>query len=215
MSIVADFSVPTEAFCLGETLQTVPTATVELDRLVAHNPDYVMPFVWLIDGAQEDFDAAVAADPTVMDATVTDSFDDTFLYQVSWADTVSDRLNIILDHDGVILEARGSGDEWRLWVRFGSRSHFDEFRDHFDEFGEVSLHQMTRPQTPGGIQYGVSEKQRDALLAAYDLGYYDVPATGSGEELAERFGISQQAVSNRLRRGVSTLIKNTLGRHRE
>ena len=214
MSIIADFSVPAESFCLGETLQTVPTATVELDRLVAHSPDYVMPFIWVIDADQQTFDEALADDPSVKEATITDSFDATHLYQVSWAATVSDRLEVILDHEGVILKARGSGDEWRLWVRFGSRNHFGAFQNHFKQFGDVTLHAITSPQTPGGIQYGVSDKQRDALLAAYDRGYYDVPRTVSGTELAEQLDVSQQAVSNRLRRGVHTLIKNTLGRHR-
>lgn len=215
MSIVADFSVPTEAFCLAETFHASPATTIELDRLAAHSPDYVMPFIWVLDTDQETFDAAVADDPTVETAVVTDSFDTTHLYQVAWADVVSERLNVILDHDGVILEAHGTNEEWRFWVRFGSREHFAEFREHFEEFGDVTLHQITHPQTPGDISYGVSTKQRDALLAAYDAGYYETPRTGTGEELAEQLGVSQQAISDRLRRGVQTLIENTLHRHRD
>lgn len=215
MSIIADFTVPGESFCLGETLSTVPEVTVELDRLVAHNPDYIMPFIFLVDTNQQAFDQALSDDSSVEDATVTDSFDSTNLYQIDWSDTVSDRLDVILDHEGVILEARGSGDGWRLRVRFGSRNHFAEFQRHFEQFGEVSLHEMTSPQTPGDIQYGVSDKQREALLAAFDHGYYDVPRSGSGTELAEQLGVSQQAISNRLRRGIYRLIKNTIGRHRD
>lgn len=215
MSIVADFSVPVEAFCLGETLSSDPGCTVELDRLVAHNPDYVMPFVWLVGGDRRDFEEAMADDPTVETATVTDAFDTTCLYQIDWADVVSDRLVVILDHEGVILEARGTADGWRLWVRFGSRTHFTEFQDHFERFGEVTLHEMTRQGTPGGAQYGVSDKQREALLAAFDAGYYDVPSSSSGEDIAEQLDVSQQAVSNRLRRGMYALVRNTLGRHRD
>ena len=214
MSVVADFSVPAEAFCLGETMAELPAATVELDRVVAHSPDHVMPFVWVIDTEREAFSSAAADDPTVEDVTLSDSFDSTYLFQFSWTDIVSERLHRILDHDGVLLEARGSGGEWRLWVRFGDREHFSEFQDHFEEFGDVTLHQMTRPQTPGGIQYGVSEKQRDALLAAYDSGYYDTPSNATGEDLARQVGVTQQAVSTRLRRGTRALIENTLTRHR-
>lgn len=215
MSIVADFSVPAASLCLGDTLAAVPSATIELDRLVAHSPTYVMPFIWLINADQQAFEAAVADDASVKDATNTDSFGSSHLYQISWTDIVSDRLELILDHEGVILEARGSGDAWRLWVRFGTRDHFTEFKRHFDQYGNVTLHAMTNQQTPGGIHYGVSNKQRDALLAAYDQGYYDVPRTASGKDIAEQLDVSQQAVSNRLRRGVHTLIENTLGRHRD
>lgn len=215
MSVVADFSVPADAFCLGSALNAVPAMTVELDRVVAHSPDHVMPFVWVIDADRAAVDAAVAEDSTVESADVTDSFEDVHLYHVDWADVVAERLHTILDHDGVALEARGRGDKWRLLVRFSSREHFSTFRDHFRAFGEVTLHQMTSAQTPGGVQYGVSAKQREALLAAYDSGYYDTPSASTGEDVARQLGVTQQSVSRRLRRGVRSLIENTLDRHRD
>ncbi|MFC4248489.1 helix-turn-helix domain-containing protein [Natribaculum luteum] len=215
MSVTADFSVPAEAFCLAETLEVVPQITVELDRLVAHSPNYVIPFLWVLGDEWDQFEAALAGDPTVVESTVTDSFSDSRLYQIQWAEVVNERLETILDHEGVILAARGSRDEWRLWVRFGSHEHFGEFEEHFEEEGPVTLHQLTAPKTPGHAQYGVSEKQRKSLLTAYDKGYYDVPRKTTGDEIAERLGITQQALSGRLRRGMATLIENTLGRHRD
>lgn len=215
MSLVAEFSVPAEAFCLGEALDTVPNATVEFDRLVAHPPDHVMPFIWVLNTDQDTFDAALADDPTVETAAVTDFFEDALLYQVAWTDVVGERLQAILNHEGVVLEARGSENEWRLLIRFGTRDHFEEFREHFEQFGEIVLHQLTSPQTPGKGQYGVSPEQRDALLAAYDAGYYETPSEVTGEELAQDLGITQQAVSQRVRRGVTALIENTIARHRE
>lgn len=215
MSLVAEFGVPVGAFCLGETLQTEPSVTVELDRIVAHSPEYVMPFVWMVDGEQGDFEAALATDPTVANAEMTDSFDGASLYQMTWTETVAERLQVILDHDGVLLEAHGSGDGWLFSVRFGSPDHFTEFREHFEAYGSVTLHRLKSPRLPGDLTYGVSRKQREALLTALESGYYDTPGTATGEDLAETLGISQQAVSRRLQRGVCTLLENTLGRHRE
>lgn len=215
MSLVAEFSVPTDAFCLEDTLAAVPSASVELDRLVAHSPDYVMPFLWVLDADRDAFEAALADDPTAETATITDSFDDADLYQVTWADIVSNRLAAILDHEGIVLEARGTSEEWYFRVRFGSRDHFTEFENYFQQFGEITLHQLTAPQTPCGVTYGVSPKQREALLAAYDAGYYANPSETTGESVAEDLGISQQSLSRRLRRGVTTLIENTIARHRD
>lgn len=215
MSLVAEFSVPVGAFCLGETLRSVPSTTVELDRIVAHSPDYVMPFVWVLDGDQAVFEDALEADSTVVAAELTDSLDGTHLYQMTWADLVSERLQVILDHDGVILEARGTSESWRFGVRFGSHDHFTDFQDHFGGFGEVTLHQLKSPQLPGDVTYGVSEKQRAALLAAYDAGYYEASGGATGEDIARGLDITQQAVSKRLQRGISTLLENTLDRHRE
>ena len=174
-----------------------------------------MPFIWVLNTDRDTSDAALADDPTVETAAVTDSFDGALLYQVAWTDVVGERLQAILDHAGVVLEARGAENEWRLRVRFGTRDHFKEFREHFEQFGEVVLHQLTSPQTPGKGQYGVTPEQRDALLAAYDAGYYETPSGVTGEELAQGLGITQQSVSQRLRRGVTALIENTLARHRE
>jgi len=215
MSIVADFSVPVDSFCLGEALQADTDVTVTLDRVVAHSPDYVMPFVWALDTDRETFEAALADDPTVETAEVTDSFDTAHLYQMTWAETVSERLAMILDHDGVILEAHGTGTGWRFEVRFGSREHFADFQDHFERFGAVTLHRIRSPEIPGDVTYGVSRKQRDALLVALDAGYYDTPSEATGEEVADQVGISQQALSTRLQRGTRTLLENTLGRHRD
>lgn len=60
-----------------------------------------------------------------------------------------------------------------LKVRFGARNHFDEFRDYFQQFGKIIVHQITTPQTPGSQQYRISAEQREALLATYDHGYYN------------------------------------------
>jgi predicted DNA binding protein len=215
MSIVACFSVPIDSFCLGEALESIPDASAELDRVVAHSPDHVMPFVWIRNTHREAFDAALADDPTVEDWEVTDSLEGAYLYQFDWTDTVSDRLHVILDHEGVILEAEGFANKWSLWVRFGTRDHLTEFQDHFEQFGEITLHEITTPKIPAGSQYGVSDKQREALIAAYDAGYYDSPSTATGEEVAQELEITQQSLSRRTRRGIKRLIENTLLRHRD
>ena len=42
------------------------------------------------------------------------------------------------------------------------------------------------------------------------MGYYSLPRQISTQEIADEFGISDQAVSERLRRGITTLVTNTL-----
>ncbi len=214
MSVIADFSVATDAFCLGDALEAVPTATAELDRMVAHSPNHVMPFVWILEADRDVFDEAIADDSTVEDAEVTDSFENALLYQFYWADVVSDRLHVVLDHDGVVLEARGTAAGWQLKVRFGSREHFHGFREHFEEFGEVTLHRITSPKTPEQEHYRISPKQREALLTAYERGYYDTSRGVTGEDVARELGVTQQAVSQLLRRGTEALIEDTLTRYR-
>lgn len=46
MSIIAEFSVPAEEFALYETLCEVPGMTVEVERVVAHEADCIVPYFW-------------------------------------------------------------------------------------------------------------------------------------------------------------------------
>lgn len=63
---------------------------------------------------------------------------------------------------------------------------------------------MNRIYTPtnpkGGGQFGVTPKQRKALVTALDAGFYEVPQNATMTEVAESLDISQQALSKRFRR---------------
>ena len=58
--------------------------------------------------------------------------------------------------------------------------------------------------------YGVTQLQRDTLMRAVQGGYYSIPRQMSTQDLADEFGISDQAVTERLRRAIVTLTENTL-----
>jgi len=57
-----------------------------------------------------------------------------------------------------------------------------------------------------GTYQNLTEKQREALEAAYAVGYYDVPKTGQLADIARELDLTQQAVSERLRRGISAML---------
>jgi hypothetical protein len=59
-------------------------------------------------------------------------------------------------------------------------------------------------------QFSLSDVQRETLRVAYESGYYSVPRAAALGELAARLGVSHQAISERLRRGVGSLIEYTL-----
>jgi len=58
----------------------------------------------------------------------------------------------------------------------------------------------TRPES--GPWYGLTPLQRDTLIQAVQGGYYSIPRGVSTQELAETFDISDQAVTERLRRAI-------------
>lgn len=212
MSTVGDFTVSAEAFALAEALAAVPEVSVEFDRIVTHSREWIMPFLWVTapDEEFEQFDAALDGDPSVRESTVTDAFPGSRLYKMQWCRDVARMVDAILDHEGTILEASGQGDTWNLKVRFADRDQLTTFHDVFSEEGTVELDALFSPSEPYGGTFGLTPKQRDALLAAYEAGYYESPRETTASELAAEFGVSQQAFSERLQRGTAAFIENAL-----
>lgn len=58
--------------------------------------------------------------------------------------------------------------------------------------------------------YGLTEPQRETLTRAVQGGYYSIPRRMSTKDLAEELGISDQTVTERLRRAIVTIVENTL-----
>jgi predicted DNA binding protein len=59
-------------------------------------------------------------------------------------------------------------------------------------------------------QFGLTPPQREALVAAVEAGYFDIPRDVTTTELAEEFAISDQTFIERLRRPVSNLSEHTV-----
>lgn len=212
MSVVGDFTVSAETFGLAESLREAPSLVAEFDRVVAHSRKWIMPFLWVTgpDEEFERFEAALTSDPSLHQSAVTDRFVDARLYKMTWSRDVARTVDAVLDHEGVILEATGQADEWHMKVRFGDRERLAEFHAYFKNTGEVVLEELFSPSEPHSGVFNLTVKQRDALVAAYEAGYFESPREATATEVAEEFGLSQQAFSERLHRGTSTLIENTL-----
>jgi hypothetical protein len=72
----------------------------------------------------------------------------------------------------------------------------------------ASLHALTALDS--GAEHDLTDTQREALLLAYERGYYQSPREVSLDELAAEVGITGQSFGSRLRRGIHRLIGSTL-----
>jgi predicted DNA binding protein len=111
-----------------------------------------------------------------------------------------------------MLHAVGKPQTWHFELRFPSHEQLSAFQE-FCKGGHITL-TVTRiynPTKPGsGPYFGLSKPQRETIVRAVEGGYYSIPRTISTQALADEFGISDQAVTERLRRAISTLVENTL-----
>jgi predicted DNA binding protein len=60
-------------------------------------------------------------------------------------------------------------------------------------------------------EFGLAERQRDALITALEPGYFVVPREATTAELADELDVSPRAISQRLRRGIRNLRASTIG----
>jgi len=211
MSILTAFDVPATDFLLDWTLGSVPEMHVEIER-VAVEDEEVTPYFWAADGDFEAFESALDDDPTVADAVTVEDHGDERLYRVTWAREADSIVYAVSESEATILEATSEADHWFVEMLFPDDESLSTFQDyaaaHDLSFELLWIHRSTRPEAFG--RYGVTDEQREALVTAYEQGYFDVPGEISLSELADELDISKNAASARLHRGYANLVRNTL-----
>lgn len=211
MSVVGDFTIPTEAFALEQALAVVPEMTIESDHLATHSPQEVFPFLWATGGDFDQFTEALEEDPTVTEFSVATKTEDEVLYRLEWHEDFCSLIHEIVDHHAAIMEASAHDDEWDLRLRFSNEEMVSTFQEHFRESGhQFDLLQLYHPTEPRQRAFGLTAEQHEALVTAVNEGYFTIPRTASTEELSEILGISSNAVSERIRRGSEALIRSGL-----
>jgi predicted DNA binding protein len=211
MSTIAEFQIPAAEFALSETLSAVPHVEFETVRVVAHEADRVLPLVWVQTDDADALDAALAADPTVENVSLLADLAEERLYGMDWVANVETVVHALLEHDGTVLSTSGRADGWHLRILFPDRDSLSATYDFATDAGiDFALRNVLDLTEGRGSQFALTEHQYQALLAAYEHGYYDIPQSVTVAELAEELGVSAQAVSQRLSRAYRNLIENAL-----
>lgn len=210
MSVVAEFTIEAEEFLLGQLVASHPSLSIELERVVPATKR-VMPYVWGHGDDLDDFEEQLAADQNVKSVDVLDHLGQSALYRIEWDEPAEELISGIAETDATILEAHGE-DKWEFSIRFDDYSGLAAFNRYCVEHGiEFHLRRVYAvPDTSSEHSYGLTEPQYEALRAAVTRGYFEVPRRVTFAELADEFDVSQQAVSERVRRGADTVLRQAL-----
>lgn len=213
MSLVAEFSLRSPDLALMTALGAAPDVTVELERQLATEFDAPLFVVWATGGSFEAFETGLERDETVRAYALAEESADRKLYRARLDDENCCSVYPVFQRLGASpLAATGSADGWHRRGRFPDRDSVVEMRRACaDRDVEFRLHRLYTPGESGlEDEFGLTPEQRGALVTAERVGYFEVPREVALEELGERLGISGQSASERLRRGVSKLVTNTL-----
>lgn len=211
MSVFGEFELPAGAFALAETLNTLPEAVVEIERVVA-SEKMLTPYFWVANVSADDFERTAEDDSSIRNVSRLDTFDEGVLYRAEWTENIESIVYAYTKVGAVILDATGQEDMWQVQLRFDDQDQLTSFQKYCAEndisFQIKRLYELSHPHT--GRQYGLTDKQHEALVEVWREGFFESPAETSLEEVADDLGISQQALSQRLRKAHNALIANTL-----
>lgn len=211
MAVIANLRIPSDSFELGRILDLNASGAIELENLVPMG-EKAVPFFSVSDAVREDFESNVEDHPSVDRIVEVTRHDGERLYSLDWNVGRDVFFQGVLDLRGQLLSGTGTADTWQFEIRFLTHENLGEFQEHCSNAHiPLEVGRIYNPVRPGtGMWYGVTEPQRVALMRAVQRGYYSIPRETSTMELAAELGISDQAVTERLRRAIETLTENTL-----
>lgn len=203
---------------LRDTLEQVPDMELTWER---SDPleDRIRVLLWA-DGSNFDaFEDALKTDRTVSTPLQVIEVGDRRLYQLELIGEgrQTSIYPILIEEGGVIQDLVATHDGWEFRVAFPNKSSFQRFYDFCREHQITMNVDRIYEQQSDLIDSipGLTDTQRETLLTAIDYGYFEIPRENSLAELAAQLGISQNAASERIRRGVKQLITETLKSNRE
>ncbi len=221
MTIVTEVRFAHGDGALADTLAALPDVDVTVIREASTDPGgsvYLLRFDGDI-GGYEELEEVLDADHTVRAAEPMSGFEDQHLWGVEFSAEAKLLAPKVTNEEGFVLDARSSDldggrrgwhERWLVPDREALHEIWEGAREEGFEFEIIEFRSQGRtdPEYPGGG--APTDEQREALLAAYEHGYFAEPRETSLEELAEVLGLSPTAVGGRLRRGMRSLVGMTL-----
>ena len=208
---MAELRVEGEEFELGRILGPVDDANIELETMVPLGEQPV-PFFVVSDEASGGFESRVGNHPSVERLTEIERHDGQVLYALDWDASRDHLLGAMVVAEAQLVTGRAAGNVWAFELRFPSHEALSGFDDRCTEAGiDVTVDRVYNPTKPrAGRWFGLTDLQRETLVRAVTGGYYDIPRRMSTEDLAREFGVSDQAITERLRRAIVALAESTV-----
>ncbi|SFB91871.1 Predicted DNA binding protein, contains HTH domain [Halobiforma haloterrestris] len=209
MPVIADITVPADAFELGRVLQDFRGVEVELERIVPLR-ETIIPLFWVSGTEPGEVEDTLAENAETKSVTRLTTTDDKTLFEVQWSEQTDGIVEALIDTGGKILEATGTAETWDFRIRFGDHAQLSAFNQALTDDGvPITLRHLYNPSPPEETST-LSHEQRDALATAYRRGFFEVPRDVTLAELAEEMGISDTALSQRMRRGLAITVEQVV-----
>lgn len=219
MGLVAEFDIRCGALPLVGVARAAPEATILVALQFAHG-DGPLFMATVTGGSRTAVEGALTDAVDVEAWTLIGEAGSTRRYQavpaLSFAEQLGDHiedlagLEALATVEAAIERIEVTRDGWRQSGWFANREAFDEFSSFWQRNAGFRLHRLTHDGASEPPGDGLSDRQREALRTAYEMGYFAVPRGTSLKAIAAELDISASSVSERLRRAHLQLIEETV-----
>ena len=210
MTVIVGLHIPPHELELGHLLDELDDTCMRIDGHVRGDDGGVLLFS--VADADGGFFDSVRQHPSITSVDYLDTVRGRDVYAVSWETVPDGILSELDDLDARLLGAQYGVDGMEISLSLPDESHLEEFKDRCEREGHsveiTRKFNHSRPES--GSWFGLTEPQREALSLARKRGYFEIPRRCTVADLADEFGISDQAMSERLRRAVGRLVGNTM-----
>lgn len=214
MGVIAEFSLAPGKLSFATALSAAPSVEFEIEREYGTRSATPVAFCWARGGDLEAFERGLERDETLTDIRRLSKSDDQRLYRVQLTGEASVvTYDLWIDLGAARLEMRYADGRWHTRMRFPDREALSTFSSSCDEHGlDFRLDRLynTDP-TDGPPRDQLTSCQRETLQLAHERGYFDIPRQATLGDLADDLGVSNQAVSERLRRGCARIVGDLFG----
>lgn len=211
MSLTAEFRLHSPRLPLIDVAEAVPDLTI---RLESTEQPQTGPTVFFIRVTGPSFDGiadALTESTSVREHFLISEVESIRIYQVILTgphpESIDNRIFYKTFPESVTI----TSDGWYIKQQFANRDEFISYRKFWrgmDMDFSFRLDRLYDSHSTDAELIGVSDKQREALLTAYEMGYFSVPQRVSLDDVAAALDISRSALAERLHRAETHLIEH-------
>lgn len=211
MGLIAEYTI--QSSVLPKILERTPEMRFRNPAVYPKSDGTAKALVWVWGDDFNEFESGLDSHQMIGEYTQLDQIDDRRLYSISHAPGEKEQLpySAAFDNNVIVYEAKGSYEGIKLRAEFPDRESIQKYRNQCENRGiPFRLHKLNeKGGYTSGIQspLNVTERQKEILISALKMGYFNIPRQTTLEAIAQEFNISTQAISTRLRRGEHNLVR--------
>lgn len=208
MTTITTVTLPCDEFALSKAASANPEAIIRCWNIVEAHPGCILPVLWTSAPAPEQLEAALQADQTTIAVEELMAAGNERLYRIDWADQVH-LLIRLLTRDAILVNALVKATTWTLELVSPPHETRSETAAYWDDHDlSVTIRSIREISDNPSTRYGLTAAQYETLRTAFEQGCVTVPRDATFSDISEKLGRSPQAISERYRRGMHTLIQN-------